>query len=116
MVKCRNVKLLGEDNNYEKETDEQGFERKLYYIYAGDDFVFDDNYELPALDNIESYIKENKHLPDIPSADEMIENGLELGDMQIKLLQKVEELTLYIIEQDKKIKKLENEVDKLKEE
>lgn len=46
----------------------------------------------------------------------MQENGLELGDMEIKLLQKVEELTLYIIEQDKKIKKMENEVNKLKEE
>jgi hypothetical protein len=81
---------------------------------GGADFVFDESYDLPRLNDIEDYISTNKHLPDIPSAKQMQEDGLDLGDMQIKLLQKVEELTLYIIEQDKKIKKLEGEIGKLR--
>lgn len=80
----------------------------------GADFVFDDNYELPRLNEIEDYVKEHNHLPDIPSANEMQKKGIELGDMQIALLQKIEELTLYIIEQNNKIEKLESEVDKLR--
>jgi hypothetical protein len=73
-------------------------------IYAGSDFVFNEDFNLPALSNLENYVKTHRHLPNIPSANEMIENGVELGDMQIKLLQKIEEMTLYIIEQDKQIK------------
>ncbi len=74
---------------------------------AGADFVFDEKYDLPKLGDIEDFITENKHLPDIPSAKQMKEEGLNMGDMQIKLLQKIEELTLYIIEQDKRILELE---------
>jgi hypothetical protein len=80
----------------------------------GADFVFDDDYNLPKLYDLENFVKEHNHLPQIPSAKDMQENGLKLGDMQLKLLQKVEELTLYIIEQNKKIVKLEGEVDKLR--
>ena len=71
------------------------------------DFVFEDDYDLPTLGEVEEFIKANKHLPEIPSAQEVAENGVNLGEMESKLLQKIEELTLYIIEQEKRIKKLE---------
>jgi hypothetical protein len=67
------------------------------------DFVFAPTYQLRPLSEVEKYVKTNSHLPEIPSAAEVTQNGLSLGEMQNKLLQKVEELTLYAIEQDKKI-------------
>ena len=56
-----------------------------------------DEYQLSTLDELENYIKQNKHLPDIPSATEVEANGIQLGKMQGKLLKKIEELTLYVI-------------------
>lgn len=79
------------------------------------DDVFKSNYKLMPLDSLNSYINLNSHLPDIPSENEVKENGLNLGDMDALLLQKIEELTLYILEQDKKITELEKEVSTLKE-
>lgn len=76
-------------------------------VGAGADFVFEDDYPLKEIDQLEAFIKKNKHLPEIAPEREMIENGLEVGEFQIKLLQKIEELTLYIIDQEKRIKKLE---------
>lgn len=73
----------------------------------GADFVFEDNYNLKSLNEVETFIKQNKHLPEIPTATEVEENGVSLGEMQTKLLQKIEELTLYIIEQEKRIEELE---------
>lgn len=70
------------------------------------DFVFKPGYKLKTLSEVESYIKENGHLPEIPSEQEVTENGVELGDITSKLLMKIEELTLYIIEQQKEIEKL----------
>ena len=70
------------------------------------DFVFDKDYDLMTLNEVESYIKENGHLPDVPSAKEIKANGVEVGEMNAILLQKIEELTLYIIELEKKIEKL----------
>jgi hypothetical protein len=67
------------------------------------DFVFAKAYKLPTLQAIESHIKEKGHLPGIPSAAEVEKNGVELGDMNKRLLQKIEELTLYLIEQKKEI-------------
>ena len=78
-------------------------------VDAGADFVFENNYSLPSLDAVAKYIKENKHLPEIASADEMKKEGINLSEMNIKLLQKIEEMTLYMIEQNKKIKDLESE-------
>jgi len=75
-------------------------------VDAGADFVFDKNYNLPSLASIDQYIKENKHLPEIASADEMKNEGINLSEMNIKLLQKIEELTLYTIEQQKNTEKL----------
>jgi hypothetical protein len=71
-------------------------------VNAGADFVFENNYDLPTLSFLKSYIKENKHLPEIASAKEMKANGINLSEMDIKLLQKIEEMTLYMIEQKKK--------------
>lgn len=68
------------------------------------DFVFEADYNLPGLDFIESYVKEHKHLPEIASAKEMEQDGVNVGEFQIKLLQKIEELTLYTIRQEKKLK------------
>ena len=65
------------------------------------DFVFEEHYALRPLNEVEAFIKANKHLPDIPSEKEVSENGLGLGEMQAKLLRKVEELTLYMIEMKK---------------
>ncbi|WP_303318597.1 hypothetical protein Q4Q34_04620 [Flavivirga abyssicola] len=67
------------------------------------DFVFEKNYKLPTLKEVEEHIKENGHLKDIPSAKEVIKDGFFLGDMDSKLLQKIEELTLYTIEQQKEL-------------
>jgi hypothetical protein len=78
------------------------------------DFVFQPDYKLPALSEVEQYINANQHLPEIPSAAEVEKEGLDLGEMNKKLLQKVEELTLYLIEQQKTIKALQ-EKDALRE-
>ncbi|UGU17907.1 hypothetical protein LS482_08505 [Sinomicrobium kalidii] len=73
------------------------------------DFVFKKGYNLPVLEEVEQHIKEKGHLKDIPSAKEVAKNGIFLGEMDARLLQKIEELTLYIIKQDKQIKKLKEE-------
>ncbi|MBN2104329.1 hypothetical protein JW835_09855 [bacterium] len=70
---------------------------------AGADFVFLDGYDLTALNEVEDHIKTYKHLPDIPSAEEVEANGVNLGEMQARHLQKIEELTLYVIELNKKL-------------
>jgi hypothetical protein len=67
------------------------------------DFVFADDYNLRSLEEVESFIKAHKHLPDIPSEKEVQANGVSLGDTQAKLLQKIEELTLYVIQQKKEL-------------
>jgi hypothetical protein len=75
------------------------------------DFVFESGYNLRSLSDVENYIKLHGHLPEIPSSVEVAaNNGFEVGAMQEKLLQKIEELTLYIIEQNKKIEELQNVV------
>jgi hypothetical protein len=71
------------------------------------DFVFEEKYSLPSISEVEKFIIQKKHLPNIPSATEVESNGQNLGDLQKKMLQKIEELTLYIIEQNKRIEKLE---------
>ncbi|MBM7417898.1 MULTISPECIES: hypothetical protein [Chryseobacterium] len=74
------------------------------------DFVFAEDYDLPKLEDIEKYIKEKKHLPEVASAKQMEKEGVNVGEFQIKLLQKIEELTLYTIEQNKRIKELESKI------
>ncbi len=70
---------------------------------AWPDYVFADNYTLMPLQGVESFIKNNRHLPGIPSALEMEKNGLSVGEMQKKMMEKIEELTLYILQQQKEI-------------
>ncbi len=76
------------------------------------DEVFDADYELMPLLQLEKYIETNNHLPDLPTEENVLENGIELGEMNALLLKKVEELTLYIIEQKKRLDKLENQLNK----
>jgi hypothetical protein len=78
------------------------------------DYVFDTSYRLLPISRLERYIKDNNHLPGIPSAGEVEEKGVDVGDNQAVLLKKVEELTLYIIEQNKEITSLKEEVEDLK--
>ncbi len=80
------------------------------------DFVFADNYQLMPLDKLEQHIKVNKSLPDIPTEKEVLENGVSLGEMQAKFLEKIEELTIYVIEQNKKISELEEKITRLEAE
>ncbi|MEI3801489.1 MULTISPECIES: hypothetical protein [unclassified Chitinophaga] len=81
---------------------------------AWPDFVFAPGYDLPALSEVNAFIKEHKHLPDMPSEKEVKAEGLDLGEMNKKLLQKVEELTLYILKQDAQLKRHEQEIQQLK--
>ncbi|WP_442845053.1 hypothetical protein [Leeuwenhoekiella sp. H156] len=71
------------------------------------DYVFENSYQLPSLEELEKYIRNNKHLPEVPSADEFQKDGISVGTMNMLLLKKIEELTLYIINQSEKIKSLE---------
>lgn len=77
---------------------------KVYTDWA--DYVFEEDYKLPTLTEVENYINENGHLKDIPSAKKVEENGIEVGEMNKLLLQKIEELTLYVIELNKEIEEL----------
>ena len=77
------------------------------------DYVFKPTYKLMPLHEVEQYVKTNSHLPEIPSAAEVKKDGMSIGEMQNKLLQKVEELTLYVIEQQKTINKQSAKIDEL---
>lgn len=78
------------------------------------DYVFDTDYKLATLSELESFVKENKHLPNIPSAEQFKKDGYKVGEMDEMLLRKVEELTLYVIEQQKTINNLKSELEGLK--
>lgn len=77
------------------------------------DFVFESGYLLPQLDEVERYIKDIGHLPGIPSTSEVRKNGIDLTEMDSRLLQKIEELTLYVIQQNKELKKQSKQIEKL---
>jgi hypothetical protein len=70
------------------------------------DYVFHDDYKLMPLSELESFVNANKHLPEIPSEKEVIENGINIGEMNALLLKKIEELTLYVIELKKQLDQL----------
>jgi hypothetical protein len=74
------------------------------------DYVFDPAYQLPSLEETEKYVKENRHLPEVPSAADIEKDGMSLNGMNTILLKKVEELTLHIIEQNKRIEALEKKL------
>lgn len=77
------------------------------------DYVFEEDYKLRPLEDLEKFIKNNKHLPEVPTADEVTKNGVELGELNVVLLKKIEELTLYIIEQNKRIIQQEDRIKRL---
>lgn len=83
------------------------------------DYVFDAGYPLRPLSEVEQYIQQHHHLPEVPSTAEVEKNGLDLGDNQVILLKKIEELTLYIIEQNRKLeeqgKQLKEQAQKLED-
>lgn len=85
-------------------------------VNKGADHVFSQDYNLLPLLEVESFIKENKHLPEIPSEKQMIDEGLNINEMQIKLLQKIEELTLYVISLKKENNNIRHELEVLKQE
>ena len=78
------------------------------------DYVFSENYQLPSLKETEKFIQTNGHLPEVPKASEIQENGVDLGELNKILLKKMEEMTLYMIDKDKRIEALEETVKKLK--
>ena len=87
-------------------------EVKVDLSVPGPDYVFNAEYKLTPLEELRFYIEQNKHLPNIPPAIEMEANGIELGIMNMKLLEKIEELTLYILQQQQQIEKLEKRITK----
>jgi len=91
-------------------------EVKVDLNVPGPDYVFADNYQLQPLNELKSYIDQNKHLPEVPSAAAMEANGINLGEMNMLLLKKVEELTLYVIELKKENEKTASENAQIKTE
>ena len=81
---------------------------------AWPDYVFDKAYKLRSLPELETYINEHKHLPNIPAAAEVEKSGVALGDMQQKMVEKIEELNLYVIDLQKQIAELKNRMDEKK--
>jgi len=87
------------------------FNKVVVKAYPWSDYVFDPGYRLKPLKEVEQYIHENKHLPDVPSAAEVEKDGVDVGGNQAVLLKKIEELTLYVIEQQKEIERLKSLVE-----
>lgn len=79
------------------------------------DYVFEKDYKLMPLNELETFISTNKHFPEVPTTEEAIANGIELKEMNILLLKKVEELTLYTIEQNKQLKEQAERIEKLEQ-
>jgi hypothetical protein len=89
--------------------------KKLIVTQTGwSDYVFADDYKLRSLSSLELFIKQNKHLPEVPSAKEVEEKGISVGENQALLLKKIEELTLYLIEIKKENNKMKKEIGELK--
>jgi hypothetical protein len=78
------------------------------------DFVFTETYGLRSLAEVESYIQANSHLPEVPSAAQVAKDGINLGEMDATLLKKIEELTLYLIEQNKQLQEQNKQLQELK--
>jgi len=114
-------KTIQTNSTYKLDINGKARANEIVVNTTGADFVFEKDYKLRSLKAVEAFVKQNKHLPEVPSAKFMQENGLGVSEMQTKLLQKVEELTLYLIEQNKRIADYESnqqkqqiEIEKLK--
>ncbi len=109
------INTTTDDVNYKLQVNGDVKARKIKVTQTGwADFVFEPDYRMPSLQELERYVKEHKHLPGIPSAGEVAEQGIDLGEMNKKLLQKVEEQMLYIIQQQKEIEGLKKDMKDLK--
>jgi hypothetical protein len=104
----------GDGNTWMLAVDGPALFKEVYVSTGWPDFVFDLNYKLLPLGEVEQFIKTNHHLPGIPSAEEMEKTGVPLGQTEAKMMQKIEELTKYAIQQDKRIERLESEISQLK--
>lgn len=90
------------------------YAKKLKVTQSGwADFVFNKNYKLPTLKEVEDHIKKYKHLPGVPSEAEVQKNGTDVAEIQATLLKKIEELTLYVIEQNKKLEVQQKQIEEL---
>ena len=107
-----NVGIGTTNPNYKLDVDGTIRANEIIVNTTGADFVFADDYQLRPLSEVKAFIQENKHLPEIQSAKEMQENGVGINELQTQLLQKIEELTLYILQQEERIKALEAELNK----
>jgi len=103
------------NTNYKLDINGSARANEIVVNSTGADFVFDKSYSLPKLSDVKKYIEANQHLPEIPSAKEMQTNGMSVGKINTKLLQKIEELTLYLIQQKEENEKLKAENGTLKE-
>jgi hypothetical protein len=90
-----------------------GREVKVDLSVPGPDYVFEKDYNLTSLEELKSYIVANKHLPEVPSAKEMEQNGIKVGEMEMLLLKKIEELTLHVIAQQEEIKEMKKNEERL---
>lgn len=88
---------------------------KVTQVVPWADYVFDSSYQLAPLSHVEQFIRENKHLPEMPTAATVAREGLDVGDNQVLLLKKIEELTLYIIQQNKEMQVQNKEIQLMKE-
>jgi hypothetical protein len=104
-----NVGIGTDEPNYKLDVQGTIRAQELKVDMQGADFVFEEDYELRSLEEVEAFVSENKHLPDVAPAKEMQENGVNQSEMNQKLLQKIEELTLYVIEIKKEVKALKQE-------
>jgi len=78
------------------------------------DYVFDKNYKLPSLKDVAAYIEQHQHLPGVASAAEIQQNGLPVGEAQSKMMEKIEELTLYVIDLQKQVNQLQQQLGQAK--
>jgi hypothetical protein len=78
------------------------------------DYVFAEDYNLMPLEEVEASIRQNRHLPGIPPARHVDQAGISVGDMQVRMMEKIEELTLYVIEQNKRLQAQESELAQLR--
>lgn len=92
-----------------------GIRAKEFFVQTGwSDFVFEDDYALPTLAEVEAHIEARGHLPGVPSAAEIQANGLEMGQAQTLMMQKIEELTLYVLQLSKENQALRSEMESLR--
>lgn len=93
----------------------EGIKCAIYNTSNWADYVFADDYKLKPLKEVEEFVKENKHLPNVPSAQQIVNNGgIEMTEMFAKQMEKIEELTLYLIEQNKKVEEQAKQIETLK--